>query len=514
MDEKTKTLEEANAFFDDYFENMNLNSDMEKIYQIINDDDLQDDFDESIKLTNIRNNNHKRYYDINILKIKSLPSEFKDVVDDILKLYSFLDSKELLEDNIEDAKNHEKILNSIFRRINRLEQMIKTTIKELTIENDKKEENFTLARFTNLDIDEKAKEKLIELYNELILYNSFNKKDLYSELENQIIRNNKIREILKILNIEEENKLNIVKKDKLKILNEKIDIEIAKYKQKIHYLEDLIMEGSKHTNEFNDFREFCNKLMAYDDTNYSNAKQTYEVLSDDNRFKILTNNFESLFIQEREDNKKEEKFIYEKFGIKNIKTSLSYITANYMNFLNEEDKNIIEYLYNEINSENYDLNKIENLLSKIVKDIWKNTITDVYSFNPGEDFYFICTNNQFRDAKYQTILITKNELSRVEDYLDYQIGFICGYNDNIMYITENEDIMTVEFDDMSSLKTPLQLEQEFINFKVCNRIALNGYKTRIDAVYIINDGNIDMYMKALELANMYKLPLIELKKDK
>ena len=30
---------------------------------------------------------------------------------------------------------------------------------------------------------------------------------------------------------------------------------------------------------------------------------------------------------------------------------------------------------------------------------------------------------------------------------------------------------------------------------------------------VINDGNIDKYMKAIELANLYNLPLIELKKD-
>ena len=73
--------------------------------------------------------------------------------------------------------------------------------------------------------------------------------------------------------------------------------------------------------------------------------------------------------------------------------------------------------------------------------------------------------------------------------------------------------MTVDNDDMSNLKTPIQLEQEFVNFKICNRIAMDGYRTKIEAVYFINDGNRDKYMKALELANMYKLPLIELKKD-
>ena len=73
--------------------------------------------------------------------------------------------------------------------------------------------------------------------------------------------------------------------------------------------------------------------------------------------------------------------------------------------------------------------------------------------------------------------------------------------------------MTVDSDDMSDLKTPLQLEEEFINFKICNRIALNGYQTKITAVYIINDGDKNKYTKAIELANMYKLPLIELYKD-
>ena len=157
---------------------------------------------------------------------------------------------------------------------------------------------------------------------------------------------------------------------------------------------------------------------------------------------------------------------------------------------------------------------MEQLLGLVVRRIWKNTITDVHTFNNDEDYYFICSNNQFIDEKYQTILITKKEVNRVEDYGDYQIGFICDYNDNIMYITENDDIMTVDYNDMSNLKTPVQLEQEFINFKVSNRIALNGFKTKISAVYYINDGNMDKYRKAVELSNMYKLPLIELKKDK
>ena len=117
------------------------------------------------------------------------------------------------------------------------------------------------------------------------------------------------------------------------------------------------------------------------------------------------------------------------------------------------------------------------------------------------------------DERYQTILITDKTLDRVEDYSDYQIGFICNYNNNILYVTENNDIMTVNHNDMSNLKTPKQIEQEFINFKVCNRIALNGFLTKIEAVYYINDKNSNNKIKAIGLANMYNLPLIELKKD-
>ena len=125
----------------------------------------------------------------------------------------------------------------------------------------------------------------------------------------------------------------------------------------------------------------------------------------------------------------------------------------------------------------------------------------------------MCTNNPFIDEKYQAILITKKEIIKVNDYEDYQIGFICEYNSNILYVTENEDIMSVQFDDMSNLKTPKQIEDEFINFKVCNRIALDGFKTKLTAVYYIDDGDENKLAKAVDLCRTYSLPLIKIKKD-
>lgn len=508
-----EALDSTDALFDDYFENMDLDSDIRKLYELIDDEDLQDEFERKAKLNKLRNQNHKRYYDINIAKLENLPYDLDDIIKEVLNLYSFIDYKNLLTCDLDTAENTKKLLDNICRKLNKLDKLVNSTLKDLTKKNDEQQSKFSLDYFENLDIEEKVKKDLIEKYNELVLYSSVITKDIYEDLKRQIKRTEFINNLLKTLHIEEEHKLSISKKEKLDEINRKINIEILRYKEKLNYLDDLIMEGSKYTEEFNDFKNFCNKIIAYDDNSYENAKQTYEILCDDSRFRISINQFEELFIKEREDNKKEETFVYEKFGIKNIKTSLNYITANYMDSLDEESKNIIEYIYNKINSNNYDLDQISKALNLIVRDIWKNTITEVHSYNPKESYYFLCTNNQFRDPKYQAILISKNEIERVDDYSDYQIGFICGYNDNIMYITENDDIMTVDHDDLSSLKTPLQLEQEFINFRVCNRIALNGYQTKIEAVYFINDGNKELYDKALELANMYNLPLIELKKD-
>lgn len=513
MNNENKALLNDNDLFNDYFERMNLNEDIKKIYEIIGNDDSIDEFKKMNNLTNLRNENHKRYYDIDINKIQNLPIEFKEIVDDILKFYGFVDSKKLLIDSYEESINNKKIIDNIYRRFNRLDQMVKTTLKELNLYNKDKQSRFSLTYFETLNIDDKLRKELIEKYNDLVLYNSIIETDSYSELKRQLKCKEYIDNILKSLNLYEDNKLRISTKEKLIKLNKKINQEIKKHEGVISYLEDLMPKGSKHKEEFQDFKNFYNKIIAYDDTDYEVAKQTYEILCDDTKFNILINSFEERFINEIDQRNKEEKFILEKVGIKNVKTSLNYIATNYMNDLEYDDKKIIEDIFNELSSLDYDLNNIYNKLNVIVKKIWKNKITDVYSYNPNQDFAFICANNQFIDEKYQTILITKKELERVDDYSDYQIGFICSYNENILYITENEDIMSVNYDDMSNLKTPIQLEQEFINFKVCNRIALNGYITKIQAIYYINDKSVDTYMKAIELANMYKLPLIELKKS-
>lgn len=515
-EEKTNhTLAKTNTFFDDFIENIDLNSDIKDLYEKLGSESYQQKFEKQLELNKLRDENHKRYYAIDLLKFKELPNDLEDVINSIKELYDCLDSKKILNQNIDDSINTKIVLDNIYRRIDRLNNMTKSYLKIKTSINDEKQSKFSINYFNALDINLNLKKELIEKYNNLVMYSSFITNDIYEDLKRQLKREKYISEIYKLLSLEEENKIKIDKKDRLKIINEEIYEAILYYKEQLKYLEDLMLEDSKHINEFNDFIEFFNKLIAYDDTSYDNAKQTNEILRDELKFKNYINNFEELFIQEIQDKNKEEKFIFEKIGVKNLKTSLNYITANYMDKLDLESKNIIAHIYKEIEENDFDLALLNQALVIIVNDIWKKTITDVYEFNPSEDYYFICSNNQFIDEKYQTILITKKEIERVNDYEDYQIGFICGYNNNILYITENNDIMSVDFNnDLSNLKTPIQLEQEFINFKVCNRIALNGFKTKIEAVYFINDGNKDKYVKAIELANQYNLPLIQLKKDK
>ena len=507
-----KALDDTSSFFDDTLTNIDLNLDMQDIYKFMDDDKIKNKLEEESNLTNLRNENYKRYTAINILKYRDLPEDFSGNSNEIISLYDSININNLLNDTYENSNNIRTILNNIDRKIFILDNMIKTYLKELIKQNDMGQKKFSLVYFNNLNINDKLKKELINKYNDLVLQSSLVTDNIYEELKLQTKRKSYIDEISYLLNIEEKNSTDSLMSDRLKALNIVINIKIDKYNDKIHYLEDLIPESSKYTEDLNEFKTFYNKIIAYDDTSYEVAKQTFDILNGD----VLTNrikNLEEIFIKDREDTKREEKFIYEKVGIKNLKISLQYININYLNKLNEENKNIINYIEEKLKEESYDIEELNKALKLVVRSIWKEQITDVHSFNPNDDYYFICSNNQFIDPKYETILITKKEIERVDNYENYQIGFICSYNNNILYITENDDIMSVDKDDMSNLKTPLQLEQEFINFKICNRIALNGYITNVEAVYFIDDGNMDKYITAVELANTYKLPLIKLKKN-
>lgn len=512
--DKAETLYNSDDLFNEYFENMDLDSDMASLYELMGDQRLKDEYDKRSKLNKLRTENHKRYHNIKISKLQDITYDFDNIIRDTLTLYNVIDSKRLLVQTEEKAQNTKSILNKIYRNLNRLDKIVRSTLRELVSKNDERQAKFSLEYFNDFDLDENVRKNLISKYNKLLLLDPVVVGDAYSILETQIIRNKYINDILEILKVDDSGIYLLEKDDDLKEINEKINLQIGKFRSKINYLDDLIPTNSKYIENFNSFKGFFNKLIAYDDSNYNSAKDTYEILYDESKMDASIDKYEALFIEEIDKTRKEQKFVYEKFGIKNLRKSLDYISSNYMDILDKESKKVIEYIYSKLNSGKYDLKQVGQALSLIVKDIWKNTITNVYSYNPSDDYYFLCSNREFIDEKHQTILITKNEINKVDNYADYQIGFICSYNDNILYITENEDIMTVDYDDLSNLKTPVQIEQEFINFRICNRIALNGYQTKFEAVYFIDDGNAELYDNAIKLANTYNLPLIRIKKDK
>ena len=506
MDTMDTNLED---FFDDYIKNVDLNTELQNFYEFINDDDLNESFIELQELTNLRNENYKRYNDISLLNINSVSPNYKELVNEINKIYNYITFENILLDSKEDAINTKKTIDLVYSYIHRLEELLEKEVKELEIENNERQNKLKYIDYNSLD--KNILSKFLTKYNNLILYNSTIEIELYENYKRQKKRRKYLNELYRIINLEIDYIVDNFTTP-LSDINHKINEEINKIYNSIYYLEDLIMEGSKYQADLILFKNYFNSLIAYDDTNYNDSNRVYNLLCKNLKIQSLLEYFESCFIKEIEESRKEENFIYEKYGIKNIKSSLDYISANYIDIVSDEDKNVINLLYKKINEE-YDLKDIYNIFKKLINKIWSKSLTNIYSYKENEDFCFICTNNQFLDEKHESILITNKMLNRVTDYLNYQIGFICDFNDNILYITENEDIMSVKHDDMSNLKSPKQLEQEFINFKVCNRIALNGYITKIRAVYLINDGNMTKYKKAVELANQYNLPLIVLKKD-
>lgn len=495
-------------FFDNYFETVNLNSELESFYEFLNNDDLNNSLIESKELTDLRNENYKRYNDINLFNINTLSPEYQELVNVINKIYNYIIYDNILKENKEEATNTKKIIDLIYSHIDKLESILNKNISELEEQNDIRQNKLKQINYSA--IDKNILSEFLTKYNNLVLFNSTIEEELYKNYKRQLKRKKYLNELYRIINLELEEMIDIA--TPLEEINKKINEETKIIYNKIYYLEDLLIEGSKYQEELIIFKNYFSSIIAYNDSSYLEANRVYDILCNNLKIKSLLDYFEASLIKENEDNRKEENFIYEKYGIKNIKSSLDYISANYIDVLNEKEKSIIDLMYNKITDE-CNLKEIYAEFKKIISKIWNDSLTNIYSYNEEEDFCFICTNNQFLDEKHESILITKEMLNRVTDYLNYQIGFICDYNDNILYITENEDIMSVNHEDMSNLKSPKQIEQEFINFKVCNRLALNGYITKIKAVYLINDGNMSKYKKAVELANQYKLPLIVLKKD-
>lgn len=488
-------------FFTEFIDTENMDTELKKFYQVINEDDSD--------LQALVTKNKESYKKIDLDKLSVLPNDFKEIVDSIKKIYSFIieDSLDSLDVNI--INENTKKIDLLNNYIEQLENFLKKEIIELKKENNNRKDKIKKIKYES--VTKETLYKILFNYNNLLSFGFTECNNVYEEYVYQLKIKKEINKIYRLINLEVDTLNYSI--DMRQSLKDKLNKKITEINSKIEYLGDLIIEDSDYKNKLVEFKNYFNKLISFDDEDYNSIINVYNKLMNNSFINNKIESLENLFIKEREFFVKEEEFIYKKIGIKNINQSLDYISANYIDDLDIKHKKMIEDLYKEINEDKYNLIDIYEKIISLTNFLWKKQLTDVYSYVPGDDFNFICTNNQFLDEKHQSILITKRMLDIVNDYSDYQIGFICRFDDNILYITEEDDIMSVKHEDMSNVKTIKQIEQEFVNFKIRNRIALNGYKTSLCAVYLINDGDFIKYKKAVELSNQHSLPLVILRKE-
>ena len=499
--------------FDEYFANLNLDSELNKISLQYNVDEQDDELRKNATLNKLRSDNHYRYHSIDLIKLSNLTEDINVYVRSVKDLYKLIDPKGLLTEGEVQAEQHKAVLDKIYSYINIIETKVDVTLKLLTPNNNIKQSKFSIELFKKAKVPTKVLNELIDLYSELVIVGSYYETDKYIDLKNQIKRKRNISKIYNLLGIKEPRVINIDKSEEIDTINRRINIARIKYMDRLQYLQDILPKGKEFKKRFDKLKNNILVLFSYDDRNISAARKVIVKLQNNQKIDDEIKDLEEIFIDEIERIKKEKNFVFDKVGYKNLRRTLDYISVYYMDILDSECKEVVSYMINNINAGKYNPKGMNEALYVIVDDIWKKTVTNVNTFNLKDDYCFLCTNNPFIDEKYQAILITKKEVMKVNDYEDYQIGFICDYDSNILYATENEDIMSVRFDDMSNLKTPKQIEDEFINFKVCNRIALNGFKTKLSAVYLIDDGDEKKAKKAMDLCTSYDLPLIKIRKD-
>ena len=506
-------LANTNSLFDkEYFENMDLNDDMEKIYSLIRDDEEYNEYEKEMNLSKLRIKNHKRYHRIKINLIEDLPNSFYLDVKNIKSIYSKIDKTKLLSANYEESRKNNYRLIEIDRALNELKFKVEKEYKKLVKKNNSDQKSWSFDTFKNLTLDEDELKKVLNYYDTLLFITANVYNDVFSEYKNEVLRKKIIEKIKNVLDEEAEKLKNSEEIRELRLINSKIDEGIYELNEKLNYLNKLIPENSEYIPDYNKFKTLCDTLINYDKTSIKEAKETYKLICIQDKLDIFIKKFETLFLQEVEKTIKGKDYEKLEKEIEQIKEVLKNIDV-YYDSLDKEDARYIRNLKRDVKDRIINVEEVKESLNNLIKRIWHNYLTDIYSFNPNNDYHFICSNNQFIEPKYESILITKEMIKKVEDYGDYQIGFICNNVDNIMYITEKNDVMEVEESELDYLKLPNQIESNFNGFRESYKISLDGNNTVLTAVYFIDDGDLDKLNKAVELANTYNIPLIKFKRD-
>ena len=510
MNEK---LANTNSLLDkEYFENMDLNEDMEKIYSLIKNNEEYSEYEKEMNLSKLRIDNHKKYHRIKINLIEDLPNYFYLDVKNIKSIYSKINENKLLSENYEEAEKNKYRLIELEKAFNELKFKVEKELKNILKKNNNDQKLWGFDVFKNLVFDKDELKKVLNYYDTLLFITANVYDDVFSEYKNELVRRKIIDKINKILDEEAEKLKNSAKIKELRILNNKIEEGIRKLNDKLNYLDKLVPDNSEYLPDYKKFKMICETLINYDKESLKDVRETYKVLCVEEKLDIFIKRFETFFLIELEKLIKGKEYQKLEIEMEELKEIIKKI-EEYSDFLDSENNKYIRNLKRSIKEKIIDIKKEKEKINNLIRKIWNKYLTDINLFNFNIDYHFICSNNQFILPIQECILITKKMIEQDSNYGEYQIGFICDSLDKIMYMTNKEDIIDKEDQDLDYLKLPNEIEENFRSFKDCTKIALDGNSTSFIAVYFIDDGDNIKLKTAEELSNTYNIPLIKFKRD-
>ena len=184
--------------FDDYFNNINLNNELKAFYELINNESLNDSFEAETILIDLRNQNYKRYNEINILQLENISSGFSNIIAEIKNVYNCISVDEILKQNKEEAEQTKRLLDIIFNLLNRFNTELEKELK--IIEKD----NITKQKDLEKIIDQlgnKASDKILSKYNDIIIYNATIESNVLENYKRQVEIKNNLNYIYKLLDV-------------------------------------------------------------------------------------------------------------------------------------------------------------------------------------------------------------------------------------------------------------------------------------------------------------------------
>ena len=214
-------------------------------------------------LNDIREENHKLYYDLDIMFIKTLDSKYKESAKDILDKYYGMDPILLLKANLEDSKYYNDILKNLDSSINSLKQIVKKDLLSII--------DYVDRCFLNIDISNVTKSTALGI---LILNKYENLKIYSSNIDINDLNTTMKRQSKRLIYMQELNELiykyntsyTMYNKDNTKVLLNNLYTIVGDY---LHLLTD---------NEYQYTKEAIKKILSYKFDFIDKYIHTYKII--------------------------------------------------------------------------------------------------------------------------------------------------------------------------------------------------------------------------------------------